>query len=104
MLESICDALAEVYYAAVMAFGGSDAGKKRAAPFQRSVGYGYNGTTIIGGHPSTNLTAITIEGIAVDWVAVYDEKLAVYKSLVAEAEANGDLEKGMAAKIAAASL
>lgn len=39
--ESLCDALAEVYYAAVVAFGGDDAspGKKRTTQAERITAY-----------------------------------------------------------------
>ena len=56
-LESVCDALAEVYYAAVRAFGGQDATKRADA----------------------------------DAIALYQEKLAIYNQMVAEAKANGDI-------------
>lgn len=58
-LSSICRALADVYYAAVRAFGGSD-----ATPGKRSTD---------------------------ELVKIYEEKLAIYNDLVAEARANGDL-------------
>lgn len=58
-LSSICRALADVYYAAVRAFGGSD-----ATPGKRSTD---------------------------ELVKIYEEKLAIYNDLVAEARENGDL-------------
>jgi hypothetical protein len=54
----VCRALADVYYAAVRAFGGDD-----ATPGKRDE----------------------------DLVAVYEEKLAIYNSLVEEAQKNGEL-------------
>ncbi|KAH7151669.1 phospholipase A2 [Dactylonectria estremocensis] len=58
-LKSICNALADVYYAAVRAFGGDD-----ATPGKRSTD---------------------------ELVKIYEEKLAIYNDLVAEARKNGDL-------------
>ncbi|KAH6887526.1 prokaryotic phospholipase A2-domain-containing protein [Thelonectria olida] len=56
--KSVCRALADVYYAAVRAFGGDD-----ATPGKRDE----------------------------DLVAEYEEKLAIYNSLVEEAQKNGEL-------------
>ncbi|KAG9258808.1 prokaryotic phospholipase A2-domain-containing protein [Emericellopsis atlantica] len=52
----VCKGLAAVYYAAVRAFGGDDAG-----PGKRDV----------------------------DWVAIYEEKVAIYEALVRDAQAQG---------------
>jgi hypothetical protein len=54
--KSVCEALADVYYAAVRAFGGSTQGKRDDDPLRE-----------------------------------YEEKLAVYHKLVAEAQAAGEL-------------
>ncbi|KAG8163180.1 hypothetical protein KVR01_007658 [Diaporthe batatas] len=62
-LESICDALANVYYAAVKAFGGQDATKRAEAE---------------------DLDAAALR-------AEYDDAVAVYEQLVAEAKANGQI-------------
>lgn len=61
-LESLCDALAEVYYAAVKAFGGQD-----ATPGRRSTE----------SHD--------------DLVAAYEAKLATYNQMLEEAKANGEV-------------
>lgn len=55
-MRGVCEALADVYYAAVRAFGGSTQGKR-----------------------------------ADDLVKEYEEKVAIYDKLVAEAQANGEL-------------
>ncbi|KPM45012.1 hypothetical protein AK830_g1521 [Neonectria ditissima] len=55
---SVCNALADVYYAAVRAFGGDD-----ATPGKRTE----------------------------DLVKIYEEKVAIYNSLVEEAQKNGEL-------------
>ncbi|KAH6628931.1 prokaryotic phospholipase A2-domain-containing protein [Chaetomium tenue] len=55
-VRGVCEALADVYYAAVRAFGGSTQGKR-----------------------------------ADDLVKEYEEKVAIYDKLVAEAQANGEL-------------
>lgn len=52
----MCEALAEVYYAAVRAFGGSTQNKRDE-----------------------------------DLVKIYEEKVAIYNQLVAEAQARGEL-------------
>lgn len=63
--ESICDALAEVYYAAVKAFGGDDAtpGKRSSSSESRQT--------------------------AAEWAAIYQEKVDAYNKLVAEAGLEG---------------
>ncbi len=55
-VKSVCQALADVYYAAVRAFGGSTQGKRDD-----------------------------------DLLREYEEKLAIYNKLVAEAQATGEL-------------
>ena len=55
-VKSVCEALADVYYAAVRAFGGSTQGKRDD-----------------------------------DLLREYEEKLAIYNKLVAEAQATGEL-------------
>jgi len=55
-VKSVCEALADVYYAAVRAFGGSTQGKRDE-----------------------------------DLVREYEEKVAIYNKLVAEAQAKGEL-------------
>ncbi|KAK2610278.1 hypothetical protein N8I77_003726 [Diaporthe amygdali] len=59
-LESICDALADVYYTAVKLFGGQDATKRA-------------------------------EDVDADALAEYEDAVAVYNQLVAEAKANGQI-------------
>jgi hypothetical protein len=54
--KGVCEALAEVYYAAVRAFGGGTQGKRDE-----------------------------------DLVREYEEKVAIYNKLVAEAQATGEL-------------
>lgn len=55
-VKAVCEALAEVYYAAVRAFGGSTQNKRDE-----------------------------------DLVKIYEEKVAIYNQLVAEAQARGEL-------------
>lgn len=55
-VRAVCEALAEVYYAAVRAFGGDTQGRRDD-----------------------------------DLVRVYDEKMAIYNKLVAEAQESGEL-------------
>ncbi|KKY36548.1 putative phospholipase a2 [Diaporthe ampelina] len=60
--ESICDALADVYYTAVKLFGGQDATKRADS-----------------------------EDVDADALAEYEHAVAVYEQLVAEAKANGEI-------------
>lgn len=60
--ESICDALAEVYYAAVVAFGGDD-----ATPGKRS------------------------SSSSADLIAAYEEKLAIYNQMLEDAKSAGTI-------------
>lgn len=95
--ESLCDALAEVYYAAVKAFGGQDATAGKRTPAQDDLVAEYEAKLaaynqlLAEAQANGDLSSAKEKRDAVtDWVATYQQKLDAYNKLVAEAEAHGE--------------